>query len=421
MNIDRRSFLKRARDLAAAITVGASGTLLFTTPARAWFGAVLGGLQIISAFVQRPNGLAAMMSAINMKLDLLLAEVVHIETALAEIANAIADLKEKLPEMLATAFTEEKVGRLRSAVHNWFDEKIERRETLDKLDKTRLGMVTITVSTIDGIIYDLATNPEGAIPRAAIAAPLALGTHMHILSLAEPNKIGSALARHVQWHDNILSPSIRNSVAFQLADLTTQRDQVLNEISKSPLAKNSGFDPKQLKSTGAGIATGCAVEFKGKTTDYAFGGPGDKDIYNQKATVAYVWRFVELTSSGYPMLAIEKAKPLVLMEAPRIGDQRSFAERLPSWALPGSRIPGCEHIHAPLLYSSPAIQAAATTHPAIRAVDAEFNRFLGTPQQEGLIPKLNNLNGRIAFLEQVVEIVQSTRREAQRMRVEFQK
>src|SRR5207237_7243537 len=114
-------------------------------------------------------------------------------------------------------------------------------------------------------------------------------------------------------------------------------------------------------------------------------------------------RLVELTSSSYPMLAVQK----------------SLATQVPSWASTKNSMPPCAAIDVAPQPSIPALENAATAHPAIRAVDADMNRFLGTPQQEGLIPKLNNLNGRIAFLEQVVDIVQTTRREAQRMRMEF--
>ncbi|MCD9817641.1 hypothetical protein [Bradyrhizobium japonicum] len=381
MKLDRRSLLLKIRNLVALSVVGTSGVVAFSTQAQAWVQAVLAGLAVISTFVQRPSGLAAMMSAINEKLDVVLEQAAQIERALTDIALAIADLKEKLPELLENAFTVDKIGRLRSAAHNWFDEKIDSREALDALDATRRGMVTITLSSIDSIIYDLAINNAGAIPRAAIAAPLALGVHMNILSLAEPNKIGAALARHIKWHDNILSPDVKNSVAFQLADLRAKRELVLDQIAKSRLATESRFDRKKWISDGVGEV--CA----GSTFPW---GVGDPTI--QVGIVFYAWRFVKLTSSGYPLIALEK----------------SYSGRTPPWdSNPGSVVcttrPG-----------------AVETHPAVVGINREMEPILGTPTNpEGLLPQLNNLSGRIAFLEQVLDIVQDTRREAVRMKEDF--
>lgn len=382
MKLDRRSLLRKLRDLAALSVVGSTGVLAFSTQAQAWVWvqAALAGLSVISTFVQRPSGLAAMMSALNEKLDVVVGQAAQIEVALADIASAIADLKEKLPEMLENAFTADKVGRLRSAMHNWFDEQIDSRAAMDALDRTRGLMVMHTLSTVDAIIYDLAINDEGTIPRAAIAAPLALGVHMNILSLAEPSKIALALGRHIKWHEKILSPNVKNSVAYQLADLRAKREVVLDKIAKSRLATESRFDRKKWVSDGVGEA--CA----GSVGPWSTSGP-DMPV----SIVFYAWRFVELTSSGFRMIALEK----------------SYAARTPSW----------DTNKAPMVCQSR--PGAAESHPDIVAVNQEMAPLLGSPTSpEGLIPQLNNLSGRIAFLEQVAEIVEGTRREALRMKEE---
>jgi hypothetical protein len=407
---NRRQFLRHVRAFLAFSAAGSPGILLFSTPAKVFVAvalAVTAALQVISTFVQRPSGLAAMMSALNAKLDLVLEQLNQIETALSVIAKAIADLEEKLPEMLSNAFTEDKVRRVRAAAQDWFDEKIATREDLQKLDETRRGVVTNIISRIDDIAYDLATNQEGAIPRAAIASPLILGVHMNVLSLAEPSKVGAALKRHLTWHENILSPSVKDSVAYQLADLSAQRDRVLDEISKSSLAKDSGFDRKQWKSAGAGIVTGCAREHQdavppshawdGRRMDY----PGSPEENGKTATVDYVWRLVELTSSGYPV----------------VGIQKSLAAKAPDWA--GKVVaPACTPRNVGFGAN---LEAEAKRHTAITSVDAKMELFLGNPKKgiSGLLPQLNSLNGRIAFLEQVIEIVGATRREALRMKMEF--
>lgn len=381
VSLDRRSLLLKIRNLAALSIVGSSGVLAISTQAQAWFQAALGALSVISSFVQRPSGLAAMMSAINEKLDVIVEQAAQIELALADIALAIADLKEKLPEMLENAFTADKVGRLRSAMHNWFDEQIDSRAAVDALDPTRRGMVTITLSTIDSIVYDLAISKEGAVPRAAIAAPLALGVHMNILSLAEPNKIGAALARHIKWHECILSPDVKNSVAYQLSDLKAKRELVLDKIAKSRLATESGFDRKKWTSDGTGeVCAGSVGPWSTSSPDMPVG------------IVFYAWRFVQLTSSGYPIIALQK----------------SFSSRTPPWDSNKASL---------VCMSRP---GAVESHPVIVAINQEMEPLLGSPTSpEGLLPQLNNLSGRIAFLEQIVGIVEATRREALRMKEEF--
>jgi hypothetical protein len=413
MQFSRRKLLIGSRNVLASMSLADIASFLFTRPAKAVPVMVaIAALQVISTFVQRPSGLAAMMRAIDEKLELILQQINQIELALADIAKAIADLGEKIPEMIENAFTEDKVVQLGGATKKWFDEKIENADDLRRLDPNRRIIVGDVASSIDKLVYILATNDQGAIPRAAIVTPFALGVHLNVVSLYEPSQIGNALTRHLGWYDSILSSRIKGSVEWWRTALNAERDKLLENIYKSHLAKLSGFNRHQWASSHAGIVVGCVREYEPRQqvgnarTKGDIGGTGfhtEPERYGASAAMTYAWRFVALTSSGYP----------------EVGLQRSFAPEPPPWAS-DLLLPVCATIKVGFYNSEAALREATRQHPAVAEIEAEMHRFLeGDNGQLGLLPQLNSLNGRIAFLDSVVEIVNNTRAQALRMKAEF--
>jgi hypothetical protein len=407
--MDRRSFLRRVRDLTAFSTLGGSIGSLLITPAQAnpWVAVALTAVSIISSFIQRPNGLGAMMKALNMKMDLVLSEMGEVLGALANITEAIGKLEKDLPIFLKNAFTDEHVDELYNEADRWLREGIISHDAFAKLEKTdsiKFHMLTTRAENLEDHAARLTNDPRATTPYAAIATPLALGVHLRITQITDASMVGLILDKHIKWHDRILSTNdVDFSVGGQLAKAKIDKNDLLDEMSNSPLAEKSHFVKNEMKSTGLGVEHGCAA-YGQNVYSCGDGVPG----YFNVAPFTYVWQFVKLEAGNASIVGVELDSFEEENFVPRSRDE--ILARCSGYypakmcGKDGTEVWGRDH---------------AMMQPNILAVKKEMEKFVGTPMQEGFLPRLNRLNRQIVFLEAVVKIVEDTRRQAVAMRKEL--
>ena len=304
--VSRRTLLRAARNLLPSIGLAAIGLPMATTKrAEAWFMVAMAAasvaIQVIQAFTQRPNGLAAMMQAINAKLDLILEQLANVEVALAKIADAIAELKAEIPEFVAEQLAKHDLAQLRGQFATWALFKIETRQAFLRMkegDKTALKGAVINISNTVNTIF-LNDHPTSA-PIAAMA-PIMLGSHINILSIVFPEQLADALRAHIQWHDRILSRDVEGSVAWWLEKLKADREAILQNIAATDYGKISGFTPDSFHEVkdSFGQMTDCKIIYM----RYGSGAPRG-EWYGPTAKAILVWQFSYLNSNGFPIVGI---------------------------------------------------------------------------------------------------------------------
>lgn len=351
-------------------------------------------LQVLNTFVHRSSGLESTMRGINQKLDLIVGEIARVERALADIEIAVANLQKRMPELVSNELTSLLIDELRGSGHQWFDQGVKSIQDLGRLSQTKQNLIALIVDRLEDRIYKLATNDRGAIPRAALTAPWALAVHLNVLSLFKPDVMSAALKQHLGWHERILSTTIPGSVAYELKKLTTERDRFLDVIDGGLLGKESGFDRSSWRSTKFGLVNSCVKTWSAN--------PDGRDII---ANLVGVWKIEPYFSSGFPQIAL----------------QWSLDLKLPGWAHPDIEVP-----LMPLCGAMPRAQLSsmglvpidvqrkeAARWGLIPQFQKEVAEFIGDDKERGLLQKINDLNGRIDFLEKLKDLIVDTRTETQ--------
>ncbi|RWP18504.1 MAG: hypothetical protein EOR01_23060 [Mesorhizobium sp.] len=248
MPITRRSLLKAAAASPFTVIAVPIPIPVFAEPATGTL--IIAGLAVFSKILAMQSGkknpTGALLMAIDGKLDIVIAQLASIQTALGHLVVQIEELKQDVLDAIDQQFADEMFNNAKAGLRliaNVQRDARSKRVSLDLNNPNRKGLELKLKSAYEEFDLQRRRLQEYPLGHGIVSAPLVdacvLADHIAFAAgIIDATQLSITLEHHLNWLDQMASPASEHSVATFQNKAAQKENELRNNIGNAAQKNN---------------------------------------------------------------------------------------------------------------------------------------------------------------------------------------